>query len=99
MIRVTLISAAAFVGAMSAQAGEKATFAEIDANADGVISASEFIAHKTADGKYTEEKAAAKFEKVAGVDGQITEADWDAAMEEYRDKKEDKSDATGDTSW
>ncbi len=92
MIRVTLISAAAFVGAMSAQAGEKATFAEVDANADGFISASEFIAHKTADGKYTAEKAADKFEMIAGDDGQISEADWDAAMEEYREKKEDKAD-------
>ncbi|PKP83274.1 MAG: hypothetical protein CVT79_00175 [Alphaproteobacteria bacterium HGW-Alphaproteobacteria-18] len=99
MIRVTLISAAAFVGAMAAQAGEKVTFAEVDTNADGVISASEFIAHKTADGKYTEAEAAAKFETMAGMDGQITEADWDAAKEEYRDKKDDATDATGDTSW
>lgn len=99
MIRVTLISAAAFVGAMGAHAGEKATFAEVDANADGVISASEFIAHKTADGKYTEEKAAEKFEAMAGIDGQITEEDWNAAKEEYRDKKDDTSSTTGDTSW
>lgn len=96
MIRVTLISAAAFVGAMSAQAGEKATFAEVDANSDGVITATEFIAHKTADGKKTEAEAAEKFEKMAGASGQITEADWNEAKEEYRDKKKDK---TGDTSW
>ena len=92
MIRVTLISAAAFVGAMSAQAGEKATFADVDANSDGAISATEFIAHKTADGEHTQAEAALKFEEVAGTDGQISEADWDAAMEEYRDKKKDKAD-------
>ncbi|ABI78735.1 hypothetical protein HNE_1279 [Hyphomonas neptunium ATCC 15444] len=99
MIRVTLISAAALVGAMGAQAGEKVTFAEVDTNADGFISATEFIAHKTADGKVTEEKASAKFESIAGMDGQISEEDWDAAMEEYGDKKEDKTDATGETTW
>lgn len=99
MIRVTLISAAALAGAMSAQAGEKTTFADVDTNADGVISATEFIAHKTADGKHTEEEATAKFETVAGIDGQISEEDWDAAMEEYKADKEDKADEAGDTSW
>lgn len=82
MIRVSLISAAALMGAMGASAGEKMTFADVDTNADGVISASEFIAHKTADGKKTEEEAAAKFEEMAGADGQITEADWEAAKAE-----------------
>lgn len=96
MIRVTLISAAALVGAMGAYADEKATFAEVDTNADGVISASEFIAHKTADGKYTEAEAAAKFEEKAGMDGQITESDWEAMKAE---RKADKADTTGETSW
>lgn len=96
MIRVTLISAAAFVGAMGASAGEKVTFADVDTNADGMISATEFTAHKTADGKHTAEEAAAKFEEIAGADGQISEEDWDAAMAEY---KEDKAEKTGDTSW
>ncbi len=96
MIRVTLISAAALVGAMGAYAGEKSTFAEVDTNADGVISASEFIAHKTADGKHTEIEAAAKFEEVAGQDGQISEEDWDAAKAEY---EKDKAAEASDTSW
>ena len=96
MIRVTLISAAALVGAMGAYAGEKSTFADVDTNADGVISASEFIAHKTADGKYTEAEAAEKFEEKAGMDGQITEADWEAMKAE---RKADKADKTGDTNW
>ena len=99
MIRVTLISAAALAGAMGASAGEKVTFADVDTNADGAISATEFIAHKTADGKHTEAEAATKFEEIAGADGQISEADWDAAMEEYRAKKEDKAEKTGDESW
>lgn len=99
MIRVTLISAAAFVGAMGASAGEKVTFAEVDTNADGAISATEFIAHKTADGKHTEAEAATKFETIAGTDGQISEADWDTAMEEYRDKKEDKAETKDGDSW
>ena len=99
MIRVTLISAAALAGAMGASAGEKVTFADVDTNADGTISATEFTAHKTADGKHTEAEAAVKFEKIAGVDGQISEEDWDAAMEEYRQKKDEKSDATDGTSW
>jgi hypothetical protein len=99
MIRVTLISAAALAGAMGASAGEKVTFADVDTNADGTISATEFTAHKTADGKHTEAEAAAKFEKIAGMDGQISEADWDAAMEEYRDKKEDKADKADGASW
>jgi len=33
------------------------------------------------------------------MDGQISEADWDAAMEDYRDKKEKKADATDTPSW
>ncbi len=96
MIRVTLISAAALAGAMGASAGEKTTFADVDTNADGVISASEFIAHKTADGKYTEAEAAEKFEEKAGQDGQITEADWDAMKAEYKAEKAEKS---GDQNW
>lgn len=96
MIRVTLISAAALVGAMGAYADEKTTFADVDTNADGVISASEFIAHKTADGKYTEVEAAAKFEEAAGMDGQITEADWEAMKAE---RESDDTDTTGDTNW
>lgn len=96
MIRVTLISAAALVGAMGAYAGEKSTFADVDTNADGVISASEFIAHKTADGKYTEAEAAAKFEEKAGAAGQITEAEWEAMKAE---RKAEEADTTGETTW
>lgn len=92
MIRFTLISAAALVGAMGAYAGEKSTFAEVDTNADGFISASEFIAHKTADGKLTDAEAATKFEQLAGQDGQISEEEWEAA------KADRDSDATVD-SW
>lgn len=96
MIRVTLISAAALVGAMGAYAGEKSTFADLDTNADGYISASEFIAHKTADGKYTQEEATDKFTAIAGDDGQISEEDWNAAMEAAADKADT---TTGETTW
>lgn len=96
MIRVTLISAAALAGAMGASAGEKTTFADVDTNADGMISASEFIAYKTADGKHTQAEAAESFETAAGQDGQITEEDWEAMKAEY---EADKAEKSGGKNW
>jgi len=91
MIRITLISAAAFAGAMVAQADEKPLFTDVDTNFDGVITQEEFVAYKTADGSKTEAEAVEKFAEIAGDDGLISLEEWNAAMDAYRDKKADDS--------
>lgn len=93
MIRATLISAAAFAGAMAAQAGEMPIFAEVDTNFDGVITQEEFVAYATADGEYTEDKALEKFEKISGDEDVITVEAWTEAALKYEEKKdEDRGD-------
>lgn len=93
MIRTTLISAAAFAGALAAQAGDLPAFAEVDTNFDGMISQEEFVAYATVGGEYTEEKAIEKFEKISGDDDMITVEAWTEAAAEYDEKKdEDRGD-------
>lgn len=83
----------AFGAAGAAFAGSPAEYFEkIDANADGTISQAEFVAHKTADGKYTAEKASEKFSAIAGDDGQITLAEMEGAMKASKRKKKDCKD-------
>ena len=82
---VGLVSAGAFT---VAHAGSPADyFNKIDANADGAITEAEYVAYKTADGKYTAEKAAKKFAKYAGDDAEISLAEFEAAMKKAKSKK------------
>ena len=57
-------------------------------------SQAEFVAHKTAGGKYTAAQASEKFAKLAGDDGQLTLAEYEGSMKKARahkdcDKKKD----------
>ncbi|WOR14916.1 hypothetical protein RYZ27_14160 [Hyphomonas sp. FCG-A18] len=82
---VGFVSAGAFA---VANAGSPADyFNKIDANADGAITEAEYVAYKTADGKYTAEKASKKFAKYAGDDAQISMAEFEAAMKKSKSKK------------
>ncbi|MFN7056737.1 hypothetical protein [Hyphomonas sp.] len=92
MIRTTLISAAAIAAAaLSAHAGEKPLFADIDTNFDGVITQDEFLAYAVESGKHTAEEAAEKFEKMAGDDGVITLEEWTEAMIKYDERQAEGS--------
>lgn len=80
-----LVAASAFA---VAHAGSPADyFNKIDADASGVITQAEYVAFKTADGKYSAEDAGAKFAKVAGDDGEMTLAEFEAAVKAKKKKK------------
>ena len=80
-----LVAASAFA---VAHAGSPADyFNKIDADASGVITQAEYVAFKTADGKYSAEDAGAKFAKVAGEDGEMTLAEFEAAVKAKKKKK------------
>ena len=51
-----------------------------------MITQAEYVAYKTADGKYTAEKAGAKFAKLAGDDGELTLAEFEGAMKNAEKK-------------
>ncbi|MDG1825051.1 MAG: hypothetical protein ABNH53_01225 [Henriciella sp.] len=99
MTTLKLISGAAAFAALStfslAHAGSPVDyFNKIDADASGVVSQAEFVAHKTAGGKYTAAQASEKFAKLAGDDGQLTLAEYEGSMKKARahkdcDKKKD----------
>ena len=85
-----LISAAALIGTPLALAGSPADyFAKMDADSSGVVSQSEYVAFKTAGGKYTAEKAAASFTKLAGDDAELTLAEMEKAMKVKSKRKSD----------
>lgn len=79
-----VVAASAFI---VAHAGSPADyFNKIDADASGVITQAEYVAYKTADGKYSAEKAGKKFAKLAGDDGELTLAEFETAMKKSKSK-------------
>lgn len=90
MKRFAIISAIAATGALAASAGEMATFTDIDADGDGLVTEAEFVTYKTADGNHTEQEASDKFLLIdADADGAVTEAELTAAMDEWEQKDSD----------
>ena len=91
-VSLGVIAAGAFA---VAHAGSPADyFNKIDADASGMITQAEYVAYKTADGKYSAEKAGAKFAKLAGDDGELSLAEFEGAMQRTKakdGKKKDKS--------
>ena len=90
---VGLFAASAFA---VAHAGSPADyFKKIDADASGMITQAEYVAYKTADGKYSAEKEGAKFAKLAGDDGELSLAELEGAMKKAKSKdgkkKKDRS--------
>lgn len=93
MKRFALIAtvAAFYAFAAGAQAEEDATFKAIDANSDGFVTESEFVAHQTASGEVSSTAALVTF---IGIDkdasGTISIEEMKAAMESSGDEGEDE---------
>ena len=90
---VGIIAASAFAVAYAGSPADY--FNKIDADASGMITQAEYVAHKTEGGKYTAEQASEKFAKLAGDDGQLSLAELEAAMAAHKSKdgkhKKDRS--------
>lgn len=80
---VAITALAAFLAAPVALAGEKATFASLDTDANGALSLTEIQAAKP---EVTAEKVA-KYD--ADANGELSEAEFDAWKAAKKDKKAD----------
>ena len=90
MIRFASIMAATAAFAFTANAGEPVKFETVDADNNGLISESEFVAWKTADGETSSAEAIIKFMAIdADASGGITPEEFEVAM-----KASDKSEKT-----
>ena len=96
MTRLALMAAATAFCAAGAIAGEDVTFKSVDANGDGFVSESEFVAWKTANGEVSTEDALVKFAAIdADASGMISETEMDAAMAS-KDAPEDEASGEAD---
>ena len=76
--------------AFGASAGEKVSFATVDANSDGFISESEFVSWKTSSGEMSPADALIKFIEIdSDASGMISEAEMDAAMAAKSEQESD----------
>jgi len=75
---LVLVAASAF--AVSHAGSPADYFTKMDTDASGMVSEAEYVAYKTSGGKYTAEKAAASFVKMAGDDSQISLSEMENAM-------------------
>ncbi|NQY38465.1 MAG: hypothetical protein HRT80_00050 [Henriciella sp.] len=81
---VGLFAASAFAVAHAGSAADY--FKKIDADASGMITQAEYVAYKTAGGKYSADKAGEKFAKLAGDDGELSLAEFEGAMKKAKSK-------------
>ena len=80
----------AIAAAPLAVAGSPADyFAKMDADASGVVTEAEYVAYKTAKGKYSAEKASASFAKMAGADAELTLVEMEKSMKVEAKRKSD----------
>ncbi|MEO0883843.1 MAG: EF-hand domain-containing protein [Pseudomonadota bacterium] len=56
------------------------TFATMDANTDGLVSEAEFVTYATTQEGYTLDEASAKFASMAGNDGVLSLAEFEAVL-------------------
>mgnify|MGYP003655622052 CR=1 FL=1 len=90
MIRIALITSAAAAAALAAYANTgdmESKFATMDTDADGVVTEAEFVSYKTADGEYTVMEASEKFAMIAGDDAELTEVEYDEAVDAWEAEK------------
>ncbi|HIG23397.1 hypothetical protein [Henriciella sp.] len=93
-----ILAGAAAAGTFAASAGEMTAFGDIDTDASGTISQEEFVTWKTADGDVTEAEATEKFAMVdADYDGEVTEAEYEEAKEDWAEEKDASDDMTDDS--
>lgn len=89
MIRFASFMAATAAFAFTATAGEPVTFETLDADTNGLISESEFVSWKTADGQTSSAEAIIKFMSLdADSSGGITPEEFEAAMKGNKEKTE-----------
>lgn len=93
-----ILAGAAAAGTFAASAGEMTAFGDIDTDASGTISQEEFVTWKTADGDVTEAEATEKFAMVdADYDGEVTEAEYEEAKEDWAEEKDASDEMTDDS--
>ncbi|MEM7493853.1 MAG: hypothetical protein AAF296_10750 [Pseudomonadota bacterium] len=99
MIRFASFLAVSVAFGLAAQAGEAVTFETLDTDGSGLITESEFVGWKTADGATTSTEAIMEFLTIdADGNGAITPEEFDAAMESKSSKDETSgSDGSSDT--
>ncbi len=93
MTRFTLIAAASAFCVLGAQAGEDVSFEDVDTNADGFVTETEFVSWKTASGEVSTSDALTQFIAIdADASGMISPSEMEAAMAAKDDEAMDDQD-------
>lgn len=86
MNRFALIAAASIFCVLGAQAGEDVSFEDVDTNADGFVTETEFVSWKTASGEVSTTEVLTQFIAIdADASGMISPSEMEAAMAEKDD--------------
>ena len=93
MTRFALIAAASAFCLLGAQAGEDVSFEDVDTNADGFVTETEFVSWKTASGEVSTSDALTQFIAIdADASGMISPSEMEAAMAAKEDEAMDVQD-------